>query len=79
MLDTDASPVHDGLGVYGLAKNGLRSRLGGWFFILYEVGRANGLEVHPRGQGPRGYGSASRRLPAFEGRGAGGVTPLRYR
>jgi len=31
----------------------------------------NGLEVNPRGQGPRGYGSAARRLPAFEVRGAG--------
>jgi len=39
-------------------------------------GRANGPEVNPRGQGPRGYGSAARRLPAFEARDAGGVTPF---
>jgi len=31
----------------------------------------NGPEVNPRGQGPRGYGSAARRVPAFEVRGAG--------
>ena len=39
----------------------------------------NGLEVNPRGQGPHGYGSAARRLPAFEARGAGGVTPSKSR
>jgi hypothetical protein len=39
----------------------------------------NGSDVKLRGQGPRGYGSAARRLPAFESRDAGGVTPLRYR
>jgi len=44
-----------------------------------DVGRPNGLEVNPRGQGPRGYGSAARRLPAFEARDAGGVTPTTYR
>ena len=43
------------------------------------IGPPNGLEVHLRGQGLRGYGSAARRLPACEARGAGGVTPLRYR
>ena len=43
------------------------------------LGRPNGSEVHLRGQGPRGYGSAARRLPAFEARDAGGVTPLKYR
>jgi len=37
------------------------------------------LEVNPRGQGPRGYGSAARRLPAFEARDAGGVTPCTLR
>jgi hypothetical protein len=37
------------------------------------------LEVNPRGQGPRGYGSAARRMPAFEARDAGGVTPFKYR
>jgi len=42
-------------------------------------GPANGPEVNPRGQGPRGYGSAARRLPAFEVRDAGGVTPFKYR
>ena len=39
----------------------------------------NGPEVNPRGRGPRGYGSAARRLPAFEARDAGGVTPCRLR
>jgi len=39
----------------------------------------NGLEVNPRGQGPRGYGSAARRMPAFEARDAGGVTPRKLR
>jgi hypothetical protein len=39
----------------------------------------NGPEVNPRGQGPRGYGSAARRMPAFEARDAGGVTPGKYR
>jgi hypothetical protein len=42
-------------------------------------GRANGLEVNPRGQGPRRYGSAARRMPAFEARDAGGVTPDKLR
>jgi hypothetical protein len=41
--------------------------------------RANGSDVKLRGQGPRGYGSAARRLPAFEARDAGGVTPPKYR
>jgi len=41
--------------------------------------RPNGPEVNPRGQGPRGYGSAARRLPAFEARDAGGVTPRKLR
>jgi len=39
----------------------------------------NGPEVNPRGQGPRGYGSAARRMPAFETRDAGGVTPRKLR
>ena len=39
----------------------------------------NGPEVNPRGQGLRGYGSAARRLPAFEARDAGGVTPRKLR
>jgi hypothetical protein len=42
-------------------------------------GRPNGSDVKLRGQGPRRYGSAARRLPAFEARDADGVTPLRYR
>jgi len=42
-------------------------------------GPANGLEVNPRGQGLRGYGSAARRMPAFEARDAGGVTPRKLR
>jgi len=43
------------------------------------VGPANGVEVHPRGQGPRGYGSAARRVPALEARDACGVTPRKSR
>ena len=42
-------------------------------------GRPNGLEVNPRGQGPRGHGSAARRMPALEARDAGGVTPRKLR
>jgi len=42
-------------------------------------GRPNDQTVKLRGQGPRGYGSAARRLPAFEARDAGGVTPPKYR
>jgi len=45
------------------------------------VGRPNSQEVNPRGQGPRGYGSAARRLPACESRGCGrraaALVPLR--
>jgi hypothetical protein len=44
-----------------------------------ELGAPNGSDVKLRGQGPRGYGSAARRLPAFEARDAGGVTPARLR
>ena len=49
--------------------------LGGGNVRLRHRRRPNGLEVNPRGQGPRGYGSAARCLPAFEARDAGGVTP----
>jgi len=41
--------------------------------------RPNGLEVNPRGQGPRAEAAAARRMPAFEARDAGGVTPLKCR
>jgi len=44
-----------------------------------ELCRPNGSDVKLRGQGPRGYGRAARRLPAFELRDAGGVTPPTYR
>ena len=47
--------------------------------VRRDPGPPNGLEVNPRGQGPRGYGSAARRMTAFEVRDAGGVTPFRYR
>jgi hypothetical protein len=47
--------------------------------VCRNVGRPNGLEVNPRGQGPRAEAVAARRLPAFEARGAGGVTPFKYR
>jgi len=43
------------------------------------VGAPNDPTVKLRGQGPRGYGRAARRLPAFEARDAGGVTPFKYR
>jgi len=59
------------------ASNALE--IGTGVFCGHEVGRANGLEVNPRGQGPRGYGSAARRMPAFEARDAGGVTPCKLR
>jgi len=39
----------------------------------------NGSTVKLRGQGPRGYGRAARRLPACESRDAGGVPPCRSR
>jgi hypothetical protein len=42
-------------------------------------GPPNGSDVKLRGQGPRGYGRAARRLPAFEARDAGSVTPRKYR
>jgi len=38
----------------------------------------NGLEVNPRGQGPRGYGSAAHGLPACESRDAGRAPPCRF-
>jgi len=41
-------------------------------------GRPNGLEVNLRGQGPRGYGSAARGLPAYESRDAGRAPPCRF-
>jgi len=44
-----------------------------------EDGPPNGSDVKLRGQGPRGYGSAARRVPAFEARDAGGVTPRKLR
>jgi len=40
-------------------------------------GRANGSDVKLRGQGPRAEADAARRVPAFEARDAGGVTPSR--
>jgi len=56
-----------------------RSRVGRRNMQLEEFGRPNGPEVNPRGQGPRGYGGAARRLPAFEARDADGVTPYKLR
>jgi len=44
-----------------------------------DCGRPNGPEVNPRGQGPRAEAAAARRMPAFEVRDAGGVTPPTYR
>ena len=43
------------------------------------LGRANGPEVNPRGQGPRAEAAAARRMPACKARDADGVTPLTYR
>jgi hypothetical protein len=59
-----------------------RPNEGGWVVETcgpQESSRPNGLEVNPRGQGPRAEADASRRLPAFEARDAGGVTPFKYR
>ena len=42
-------------------------------------GPPNGEGAKLRGRGPRGYGRAARRLPAFEARDAGGVTPFKVR
>jgi len=44
-----------------------------------DCGRPNGSGAKLRGQGPRRYGRAARRLPAFEGCDAGGVTPRKLR
>jgi hypothetical protein len=52
-----------------------RSRAGWGNVRPRGCGRPNGLEVHLRGQGPRGYGNAARRLLACNSRGAGGVPP----
>jgi len=41
-------------------------------------GRANGLEVNPRGQGPRTEADAARHAPACEARDARGVPPSRF-
>ena len=54
-------------------------RAGGGNLRTEGSGRPNGLEVNPRGQGPRAEAAAARRMPAFEARDAGGVTPLQYR
>src|SRR3954454_17155569 len=40
---------------------------------------SNGSDVKLRGQGPRGYGRAARRLPACESRDADGVTRRKLR
>src|SRR4051812_16797284 len=45
---------------------------------LLDGGRPNGLEVHLRGQGPRGYGSAARGVHACESRDAGRAPPCRF-
>jgi hypothetical protein len=49
--------------------------LGGWLSPVIRHGRPNGSDVKLRGQGPRAEAGAARRLPAFEARDAGGVTP----
>jgi hypothetical protein len=41
-------------------------------------GRPNGLEVHLRGQGPRGYGSAAHGVHACESRDAGRAPPSSF-
>jgi hypothetical protein len=40
--------------------------------------RPNGLEVHLRGQGPRGYGSAAHGVHACESRDAGRAPPFSF-
>src|SRR4051794_34175727 len=56
------------------------NRRGGWGKVRPEdCCRPNGSDVKLRGQGPRGYGRAARRLPACEARDAGGVTPRKLR
>jgi len=66
-VDALCSALHRSRGVRG--GRGKRA-------VVEIDGRPNGPEVNPRGQGPRGYGGAARRLPAFEARDADGVTPL---
>jgi len=39
----------------------------------------NGLEVNPRGQGPRAEADAAHGLPACESRDAGRAPPFKYR
>jgi len=62
-----------------LREKGTVTRVSGGGVALRNRRRPNGSDVKLRGQGPRGYGSAARRLPAFEARDAGGVTPFKYR
>jgi len=62
-----------------LTRKSHRSGVGGGTCGRRDRCAPNGQEVNPRGQGPRGYGSAARRMPALEARDAGGVTPLKYR
>jgi hypothetical protein len=52
----------------------------GWAEIVNDkiLCRPNGPEVNPRGQGPRGYGSAAHGLPARESRDAGRAPPFRF-
>ena len=45
--------------------------------VLWD-GPPNGLEVHLRGQGPRGYGSAAHGVHACESRDAGRAPPFRF-
>ena len=63
--------------VYSVAP--ASARVGGGKVRLRYCRRPNGLEVNPRGQGPRGYGSAARGVPAFDARDASGVTSFKYR
>src|SRR5947209_1442920 len=46
--------------------------------VQQAIRRANGSDVHLRGQGPRGYGSAAHGLPACESRDAGSAPPFRF-
>ena len=62
---------------HSTARRLRRQRLGGRLSRIQD-GPPNGLEVNPRGQGPRGYGSAAHGLPACESRDAGRAPPCRF-
>ena len=62
----------------GSPETSEQTRVGGGNARPTECCPPNGLEVNPRGQGPRGYGSAAHGLPACESRDAGRAPPFRF-